>query len=158
MKRFIREQIGSALLWPFFIILILITLTFAVYSGITVYAKYQACENELQQAAIISADKNMENAYVRDLLLDIPPESAESAFKDNLIKSGWTLKDESWTKHVGEKTIYSLEDIQIEIEGRTMQINATFVMPLPWVIGDLTTVSIPMKMRASILYLDLGRS
>jgi hypothetical protein len=158
MRRFIREQSGSALLWPFFIILILITLSFTVYSGITVYAKYQACENELQQAAIISADENMKNAYVRDLLLDIPPDSAELAFKDNLAKSGWTMGDESWIKHEGEKTIYSLEDTQIEIEGRRIQINAMFVMPLPWVIGDITSVSIPMQVRASILYLDLGRS
>lgn len=154
MKQFFREQSGNALLWPLFIILLLITLSFMVYSGITVYARYQTCENELQQATIISADMNMENANVRDLLLDIPSDSAESAFEDNLTRSGWTVEDGCWEKCENGELMYRLEDTEIEIEERTIEINAIFVTPLPWAFGDITAVSIPMQVRASILYLD----
>jgi hypothetical protein len=157
MMRFIKEQKGSALLLSLFISLILITLSFLVYSGITIYANYQACENELQQAAIISADMNMENANIRDLLLDIPPESAKSAMEENLIGSGWTLEDGKWTKRESGKAIYSFKNAELEIKDKTMHLSGVFLMPLPWAFGDISIVSIPMHIRASILYLDSER-
>ena len=155
MRRFLKEQSGNALLWPLFIMLILMTLSVVAYSGITVYAKYQACENELQQAAIISADMNMENANVRDLMLDISPDSALSDFKANLQQSGWKTGDNSWMKYESGKKMYSLEGVRIEITDEVVQIAGNCNIPLPWEMGEETAVSIPMQVRASILYLDL---
>lgn len=154
MKRFIREQSGSVLIWSLFIILILFTLTFVVYSGVTVYAKYQTCENELQRAATVTVDKSMVNANVRDLELNVPSASAINLLEDNLMDAGWIKDGGGWAKRDGEKLIYSFENMEIEVHDRTMQIEATFAMPLPWAIGDMFIVRIPMKVRASILYVD----
>lgn len=154
MKRFIREQSGSALIWSLFIMLILFTLTFMVYSGVTVYAKYQTCENELQRAATVTMDKSMVNANVRDLELNVPLAPAINLMEDNLTDAGWINEDGGWVKRDGEKLIYSFEDMEIEVHDRTMQIEAKFAMPLPWAIGDIFIVRIPMKVRASILYVD----
>lgn len=154
MKRFIREQSGSALIWSLFIILILFTLTFVVYSGVTVYAKYQTCENELQRAATVTVDKSMVNANVRDLELNVPSASAINLLEDNLMDAGWIKYDGGWEKRDGEKLICNFEDMEIEVHDRTLQIEAMFVMPLPWAIGDMFIVRIPMKVRASILYVD----
>ena len=71
MKRFLKDQKGSALLVSLFIILILFTLSFTIYSAVSVCSRYQMCENELQRAAIITVDKSMENANVRDVVLDM---------------------------------------------------------------------------------------
>lgn len=142
------------MIWTLFIILALFTISFIVYSGVTVYAKYQSTETELQRAAIVTVDKTMENASVRDLELNVPSIKAIDMLGTNLIDAGWIKEDGNWAKRDSEKHTYSLEDMQIEITDMTMQIDATFVMPLPWAIKDIGYVRIPMQIRTSILYVN----
>ena len=153
MNRFLREQSGSALIWSLFIILIMFTISFTVYSGITVYAKYKSTETELQRAATISADASMENENVRDIQLDIPV-SVETQLEKNLADVGWTKEGSSWQKYDGNKKICCLEDMKTEVIDMTMQIDAVFAMPLPWAINNIGWVRIPMHIRTSILYVD----
>lgn len=154
MKRFWKEESGSALIWMVFLILILITLSAVAYAGVTVYTKYQTCEREVQRAATVTVDKNMLNANVRDLILDVPAESAEESFYASLTEVGWTLEDGCWNRYEGEKAVYSLENISVDVGGKTMSISATMVIPLPWEIGDIGNVSIPMNVRSSVLYIE----
>jgi len=154
MKRFWKEESGSALIWMFFLILILITLSAMVYAGVTVYAKYQACETEVQRAATVTVDKNMLNANVRDLILDVPVESAEESFFASLVEMGWTLENGCWNRYEDGKTVYKLEDMSVDVDGKTVNISATMVIPLPWEMGDIGKVSIPMKVRSSVLYIE----
>lgn len=154
MKRFWIDDTGSALIWMVFLILVLITLSAVAYAGVTVYAKYQARETEVQRAATVTMDKNMINANVRDLILDVPAESAEESFYVSLTEGGWTLEDGCWNRYEGEKAVYSLEDMSVVVDGKTMSISATMVIPLPWEIGDISKVSIPMNVRSSVLYIE----
>jgi hypothetical protein len=154
LMRFMKEQSGSAVLWSLFMILMLCTLSVVIYSAVTVYANYQAAEAELQRAATVSADISMENANVHDLVLDVPAISAAEAFCANLTGAGWVKEDDGWVRYDGDKKLYSLEDMQVEITDMTMRIDATFAMPLPWEIGDIGYVRIPMRIRTSILYVD----
>jgi len=154
MKRFWKDNTGSALIWSVFIILILMSLSAVVYAGMTVYSKYQDCETEVQRAAIITVDKNMLNANVRDLLLDVPAESAEESFYSNLIEAGWTLENGCWNWYEDGKSVYSLEDMFVDVDGKTVSISATMAIPLPWDIGDLSIVRFPINVRSSVLYID----
>lgn len=154
MKRFWKDDTGSALIWMVFLILILITLSAVAYAGVTVYAKYQACETEVQRAATVTVDKNMLNANVRDLILDVPTESAEESFYASLIEVGWTLEDGCWNRYEGEKAVYSLENMSVAVDGKTVSISAMMIIPLPWEFGNIGKVSIPMKVRSSVLYID----
>jgi hypothetical protein len=154
IKRFMQEQSGSAVLWSLFLILILCILSVVIYSAVTVYANYQAAEAELQRAAIISADISMENANVRDLVLDVPAISALESFYANMTEAGWVKEDNVWMRCDGDEKLYSLEDMQVEITDMTIRIDATFGMPLLWEIGDMSNVRIPMRIEASILYVD----
>ena len=153
MKNLIKDKDGSAVLWSLFLILILCTLSVVVYSAVTVSANYQSAEAELQRAATMSADISMENANVRDMQLDIP-DSAETQLEDNLTVVGWVKEDNAWVRYDGDNKLYSLENMQVEIADITMQINATFVMPLLWKIGDISNIRIPMRIQASVLYVN----
>jgi len=154
MRRFWKDNTGSALIWSVFIILILITLSAVVYASMAVYAKYQACETEVQCAATVTVDKNMLNANVRDLILDVPAESAEKSFYASLTEMGWTLEDGCWNRYEDGKSVYSLKDMSVDVDGKTMSISATMVIPLPWEIGDIGKVIIPMNVRSSVLYIE----
>ena len=154
MKRFWKDESGSALIWMIFLILILITLFAVAYAGVTVYAKYQTCETEVQRAATVTVDKNMLNANVRDLILDMPTESAEESFYASLTETGWTLEDGCWNRYEGEKSVYSLKNMSVVVDRKTVSISASMVIPLPWEIGDIGKVSIPINVRSSVLYIE----
>ena len=154
MRHFLKDTNGSATIWAAFLILILCTLSFVVYASVTVYAKYQTCETELERAAIVTVDKSMVNANVRDVALNIPAVPAETLLEDNLAQTGWTREDGDWVKRNGEKLIYSLEDMKITIEEQSLRIDAVLVMPLPWLIGNQTQAKIPIIVRSTVIYLD----
>jgi len=142
MKRFWKDNSGSALVWSVFIILILMTLSAVVYAGMTVYSKYQDCETEVQRAALITVDTNMLNAY------------AEDSFYASLTETGWTLENGCWNRYEDGKSVYSLEDMSVDVDGKTVSISATMAIPLPWDIGDLSIVRLPINVRSSVLYID----
>jgi len=154
MKRFWKDDTGSALIWMVFIILILMTMSAAVYAGVTVYTKYQTCEAAVQRAATVTVDKNMLNANVRDLILDVPTESTEESFYVSLTETGWTLEDGCWNRYEDGEAVYSLENMSVVVDGRTVSISAVMVISLPWEIGDIGKVSIPMNVRSSVLYIE----
>ena len=154
MRRFIHDNCGSAVIGTAFMILILCTLTFVIYSGVTVYANYQTAETELQRALTVTVDKCMENAHVRDLELSLPVGSAAELLEENMIQTGWILGNDNWIKKDGEKLVYGLEGVAIETEDQSMRLEGMFVMPVPWAMGDITEVRIPMQARVSVLYID----
>ena len=154
MRRFFQDTHGSTPIWAAFAILILFTLSFVVYSAVTVYAKYQTCETELERASVVTVDMSMVNPNVRDSVLNIPVIPAKALLEANLTDAGWTRVDGNWTKRDGGKLIYSLEDMKITVEEKTMQIKATFAMPAPWTIGGMDEIRIPMEARSSVLYIE----
>jgi hypothetical protein len=155
MKRIIKNNRGSAVIGAAFMILILCTLIFVICSGVTVYANYQTAENELQRALTVTVDQCMENATVRDLELDLPAGLLTELLKENMIRAGWILEDNNWIKKDGEKRVYCLDSVEIKTEDQSMRLEGMFVMPIPWVIGEITEVRIPMQARVSVLYIDL---
>ena len=154
MKQFLKDNTGSAIIWAIFLILILITLSAIVYSGVTVYANYQACETELQRAATVSVDKSLLNANVRDLELDVPTIAAADDFYNNLTETGWTLEEGCWNRYENGRLVYSLDGMTVGIEGKTIRVTAIFTMPLPWGMGGLNTIHLSMNVRASVLYIE----
>jgi hypothetical protein len=153
MRRFLQDTRGSAILWTLFLILILFTLTALIYTGVTVYAKYQTCETELQCASTITVDAELVNANVRDLQLNVPKDAAQS-LEDNLTETGWTQEEGCWIKRDSGKIIYGLEDIQLTAEGKTMRIDGTFVMPSSWTVGGISEIRIPMTVLSTVLYIE----
>lgn len=154
MKRFWKDSKGSAPIWAAFLILILFTVSAVVYSAVMIYAKYQTCETEVQRAATVTVDKNMENANVRDLILDVPAESAVESFYVNMTETGWVLEDGYWNRYKNDQLIYSLEDMTVDVEDKTVSISAVLAISLPWDIGGMGKVRIPLNVRSSVLYIE----
>jgi len=121
MRRFLQDTRGSAILWTLFLILILFMLSFVVYTGTTLYAKYQTCETELERAALVTVDAGLLNANVRDLQLDIPADVAQSLLENNLTEAGWTHEDGRLVKYDGDKLIYALEDARLSVQEKTLR-------------------------------------
>ncbi len=153
MTRLIKDKNGSAHLWAIFILLAMVMLTAVVYNGVTVYTKYQTAETELQRAVTVTIDGSMENAAVRDLILDVPAVGEELLF-DHLRELGYERSGADWTKRVDGKTVCTLTDLMVETDGRTLKITAVLAIPLLWETDSAAVVRIPIQARASVLYID----
>jgi hypothetical protein len=155
MKRFLKDQCGNALLWSLFMILILFTLSFVIYTAVIVSSKYQACENDLQRSATIAVDKSMENANIRDIVLDIPVESAEDTLENNLRDMGYTKTSETaWLKEEDGKTAYTLEDVQISVQNVVLTITGKIKTYLPWRITGYPYIILPVRVVCRALYIS----
>jgi len=40
------------------------------------------------------------------------------------------------------------------VQEKTLRLDATFVMPSPWVAGGVTEIRIPMTVLSSVLYIE----
>jgi hypothetical protein len=155
MKRFLKDQSGYALLLPLFIILILLTFSLVIYSAVIISSKYQICENDIQRAATITVDKSMENANVRDILLDIPAESTTSNLESNLSEMGYTkVTDTAWSKAIDGKTSYSLEDVQVSVQNEVLTITGMIKAYLPWRITGYPFISLPVRVICRAFYIS----
>lgn len=155
MKRFLRDTRGSTPLWAAFAILILFTVSFVVYTGVTVYAKYMACETELERATVIAVDKNMENPNVRDTNIGIPEQPALAALENNLAAMGFVKSaGQNWQKFEDGKLVYEIRNLTVTVEDERMKLSGQFVMPLPWEIGGQTEAEIPIAVRSRVLFLE----
>jgi len=113
--------------------------------------KYQAAETELQRAATVTVDGSMENAAVRDLVLDIPAADAEELFFDNLRELGYEQSGGDWIKSVDGRMVYSLTELEVVTDGRSMTVTAVLSVPLLWETGSISAVRIPIQVRTSVL-------
>ena len=154
MTTLLKDRNGSAYLWAAVILLAMVILAAAVYNGMAVYAKYQAVETELQRAVTATVDGSMQNAAVRDLVLDIPTDDAEGLFFNHLRELGYEQTDGDWVKRVDGKAVCTLTVLSVETDGRTMTVTAVPAIPLMWETGGMSTVRIPIQARSSVLYID----
>lgn len=154
MTRLFKDKNGSAYLWAAFILLAMVMLAAVVYNSVAVYAKYQTAETELQRAATVTVDSSMQNAAVRDLVLDIPTADAEGLFFNHLRELGYEQTDGDWVKRVDGKVVCTLTVLSVETDGRTMTVSAVLAIPLMWETGGMSTVRIPIQAWSSVLYID----
>jgi len=155
MRRFIHDTRGNSSLWAAYIAIILCMLSAVAYTGTTLYSTYQAAQTELERAANISVDSSLANKNVRDLLLDIPETDSLQALDDNLVQAGYVQESESnWVQTINGKIYYSLEDLQVSVAGEVLDITATVSMPLPWIVGNTTSVDLPIHVESRVLYIN----
>lgn len=155
MKRFVRDTRGSTPIWAAFIILILITLSFVVYAGVTVCTNYMTCETEVERAAVIAVDSNMKNENVRDVSIDIPAQPTQTDVESNLAVAGFVKSgSQSWKKYKGDKLLYEIRNLTVTVENERIKLSGLFVMPLPWTVGGQTEVEIPITVRSRSLFLE----
>ena len=154
MTKLIKDKKGSAYLWAALIMLAMVMLTAVIYNGVTVYTKYQSAETELQRAITVTVDGSIKNAAVRDLLLDVPVSDAEELFFDHLRELGYERGGTDWIKRVNGKLVYTLTGLEVQTDGRVMEITAVLAIPMLWETDNTAVVRIPIQARAAVLYIE----
>ncbi len=154
LKRFARDNRGSANLWVAFCVLIFFMLAAVLYNAHTLYSKYYAVEDELTRCASITMDSNIRNAKLRDVITDVQYQPVVSVLEQNLTDRGWTREDTGWAKYENGRWAYRLTNMNTSVSGSNLHLTATVTIPLPWKMANQLTVQFPLDLYAKILYIN----
>lgn len=154
LKRFARDNRGSANLWVAFCVLIFFMLAAVLYNAHTLYSKYYAVEDELTRCASITMDSNIRNAKLRDVITDVQYQPVVSVLEQNLTDRGWTREATGWAKYENGRWAYRLTNMNTSVSGSNLHLTATVTIPLPWKMANQLTVQFPLDLYAKILYIN----
>lgn len=154
LKRFARDNRGSANLWVAFCVLIFFMLAAVLYNAHTLYSKYYAVEDEMTRCASITMDSNIRNAKLRDVITDVQYQPVVSVLEQNLTDRGWTREATGWAKYENGRWAYRLTNMNTSVSGSNLHLTATVTIPLPWKMANQLTVQFPLDLYAKILYIN----
>ena len=154
LKRFARDNRGSANLWVAFCVLIFFMLATVLYNAHTLYSKYYAVEDELTRCASITMDSNIRNAKLRDVITDVQYQPVVSVLEQNLTDRGWMREATGWAKYENGRWAYRLTNMNASVSGSNLHLTATVTIPLPWKMANQLTVQFPLDLYAKILYIN----
>jgi hypothetical protein len=152
-KNSIRQKTGSAPLWTIFIAIMLISFSLLIYTAMSLRNNYLQAQTELERAANVSINVNMQNQSVRDIQITPDLPSVKASLEQNLAALGYEkLSDTNWRMKKADKTIYSLTNLQLIQEQD--QIHLWGELEISLLAGDMATVTIPIETKVQALFIE----
>ena len=152
-KNSIRQKTGSAPLWTIFIAIMLISFSLLIYTAMSLRNNYLQAQTELERAANVSINVNMQNQSVRDIQMKPDLMSVKASLEQNLAALGYEkLSDTNWRMKKADKTIYLLKDLQL-IQDQD-QIHLWGELEISLLAGDMATVTIPIETKVQALFIE----
>jgi len=152
-KNRIRQKTGSAPLWTIFIAILLISFSLLIYTAMSLRSNYLQAQTELERAANVSINVNMQNQSVRDIQITPDLPRIKASLEQNLVDLGYEkLSDTSWRMKKADKTIYSLTNLQLIQEQD--QIHLWGELEISLLAGDMATVTIPIETKVQAIFID----
>ena len=152
-RSFFRQNSGSAPLWAAFLTIILISFSLLIYTGMTLQANYRIAQIELERAASIALDINLNNPDVRDLQVSPSIQDVQAKLILNLISVGFTRNaDGNWQRKKGDKVLYLLDEWNLVKQEEQYILTGILRISLPW--GPAITAALPFQTRVQVLFLD----
>jgi hypothetical protein len=149
----IRQKTGSAPLWTIFIAILLISFSLLIYTAMSLRSNYLQAQTELERAANVSIDINMQNQSVRDIQITPDLPRIKASLEQNLVDLGYEkLSDTSWRMKKADKTIYSLTNLQLIQEQDQIHLQGELEISL--LAGDIATVTIPIEANVQAIFIE----
>ena len=149
----IRQKSGSAPLWTIFIAILLISFSLLIYTAMSLRSNYLQAQTELERAANVSIDINMQNQSVRDIQMKPDLPSIKASLEQNLVDLGYEkVSDTSWRMTKADKTIYLLKDLQL-IQDQD-QIHLQGELEISLLAGEMATITVPIETNVQAIFID----
>jgi hypothetical protein len=131
----------------------LISFSLLIYTAMSLRNNYLQAQAELERAANISIDINLQNQSVRDIQITPDLLSVKASLEQNLAALGYEkLSDTNWRMKKADKTIYSLTNLQLIQEQD--QIHLWGELEISLLAGDMATVTIPIETKVQALFIE----
>lgn len=149
----LRQKTGSAPLWTIFIAILLISFSLLIYTAMSLRINYIQAQTELERAANVSININLQNQSVRDIQMQPDMSSVKLSLEQNLVDLGYEkVSDTSWRMKKADKIIYLLQNLQL-IQGQD-QILLQGELEISLLAGDMATVTLPIETKVQTLFID----
>ena len=149
----IRHKTGSAPLWTIFIAILLISFSLLIYTAMSLRTNYMQAQTELERAANVSINVNMQNQSVRDIQITPDLPSIKASLEQNLVDLGYEkVSDTNWRMTKADKTIHLLKDLQL-IQDQN-QIHLQGELEISLLAGDMATVTIPIETKVQAIFIE----
>jgi hypothetical protein len=110
-------------------------------------------QTELERAANVSIDINMQNQSIRDIQITPDLTSVKASLEQNLVALDYEkVSDTSWRMTKVDKTIYLLKDLQL-IQDQD-QIHLQGELEISLLAGDMATVTIPIETKVQAIFIE----
>ena len=152
-----NDQSGLMYLLLVFIIIAIGMVSIIGYSISMTQSIYQQAGRTLERAGNISVIITKQDENIRDINLGLTNDSIKNAFEQNLLNEGLVRSGAGWEYDNQGRMIYSLQNINLSVNGDVMQINAQMIIPLLWNIGQNTMQQdISVQTNSKMLYFIPG--
>ena len=149
----IRQKTGSAPLWTIFIAIMLISFSLLIYTAMSLRNNYLQAQTELERAANVSINVNMQNQSVRDIQITPDLASVKASLEQNLVDLGYEkVSDTRWKMTNADKTIYLLKYLQLIQDQDQIQLWGELDISL--LAGDMATVTIPIETKVQAIFIE----
>jgi hypothetical protein len=149
----LRQKTGSAPLWTIFIAILLISFSLLIYTAMSLRINYIQAQTELERAANVSININLQNQSVRDIQMQPDMSSVKLSLEQNLVDLGYEkVSDTSWRMKKADKIIYLLQNLQL-IQGQD-QILLQGELEISLLAGDIATVTIPIETKVQAIFIE----
>jgi len=154
MKKYsMRQKTGSAPLWTIFIAILLISFSLLIYTAMSLRTNYMQAQSELERAANISINVNVQNQSVRDIQMKPDLSSVKSSLEQNLTDVGYEkISDTRWRMKKADKTIYTLQNLQLKQNQDQILLQGQLEISL--LAGDMASVIIPIETKVQALFFE----
>lgn len=154
LKRFLKDERGSASLWTAFCLIIFFMLASLLYNVHAIYSKYYVVQDEMTRCAAITLDANVVNSKLRDTNTDVEYQAALDVLEANLVEKGWTPESGGWAMFSDDKLNCQLTGMSVSVAGSNLHLSAMVNIPLPWTVAGTAVVRFPLDLYAQILYIN----
>ena len=149
----IRQKTGSAPLWTIFIAILLISFSLLIYTAMSLRSNYLQAQSELERAANVSIDINLQNQSVRDIQITPDLPHVKASLEQNLVDLGYEkVSDTGWRMKKADKTIYTLQNLNL-IQNQN-QISLQGELEISMLVGDMATVTIPIETKVQAIFIE----
>lgn len=154
MKKYsMKQKTGSAPLWTIFIAILLISFSLLIYTAMSLRSNYIQAQTELERAANVSININLQNQSVRDIQMKPDLSSVRSSLEQNLIDLGYIKQDNNtWLRKNDHKTIYTLENLTLGEDGDQVVLSGELNISL--LAGNVASIKIPISTKVQAIFID----
>lgn len=143
---------GISPIWTIVIATVLISFSLLIYTGMALQSNYRQAQMEIERAAHVSLNFNLENRNVRDIKMTADISSVQMSFEQNLIQIGYEkLGEQTWQRRHQDKVIYTLDQLILLPDHDRIELSGTLTMSLPW--GPQRSVEIPFNTSVQVLFI-----
>jgi hypothetical protein len=129
----LRKRKGSSPIWTIVIAVVLISFSLLIYTGMALQSNYRQAQMEIERAAHVSLNINLENKNVRDIAMGADLASVKQSLESNLIQIGYEKEDDhTWHRIHQDKIMYTLDDLILSSEGERIYLRGKLTSSLLW--------------------------